>query len=372
MKLGRPIRIASAGCWLLGFAAAGLLATPARAQVETVPIHFSKPFEPILTTNLNALVGGEKGKSFQELLRETDGHGISGLFRDDLNFSPMPTPNRPRMSAAAAQKYREAADRKKNWVFTIEDDAQNDPKVSQLMRFLDEDAQAGTDTQRNIYQNFYDRLERENTRLPNANSADGSDPYQRDANLAGFDLANAAQGGALPGPVLPGGNGAGETLGGLAAGDNRNLPGSRTRDPLNLAAKRDSLSTTATRQAADFKSFEQGSSFEGLSTPSQRARLDAFKGLFDSKSSPTAAAVARANASSPLSSAMNSLGLPSPSFGASPAAASGKSFAERFDPAPAWKPSAPASSPLPSFSSPLPSTPSRIATPFPSVPTRRQ
>jgi hypothetical protein len=371
MTVGRTIRIAQAGCWLTGLAFAGLLAASAPAQVETVPIHFSKPFEPILSTNLNALVGADKQKTFQEVLKDSDSRSISGIFREDLPVGSMAMPNRPRMSAAAAQKYREAADRKKNWAFTIESDIENDPKLSQLVKFMESESKEAGDKQRNVYQDFYDRLERESLAQATLAAEDPRNP-NRQGMPPDLNLATANPDGDPTGFSFPGGNPASESLlGSGSAGDTRNLPGARSRDLLNLGTKRDAMTTTSTRQATDFKDYERDPSAGGLTSASQRARLEAFKSMFDS--TPVASAAPQAKPASPLSSALNSLGLPAPSLGVGSAASgAGGSFIERFNSTAPTKSSSPVSTPLPSYNNTFPTTPTRGSSTFPNVPTRRQ
>jgi hypothetical protein len=373
MTLGCTIRMTPASRWLAAFAAAGWLAASASAQVETVPIRFSKPFEPILNTNLNAMVGPDHRKSFQEVLRETDARGVSSMFRDDNPIGLLPMPERPRMSAAAAQKYREAADRRKNWAFTIEEDVEKDPQVSQLLKFLDADSQAESERQRSVYEQFYQKLEREGLAGMSGDSLDSLTGEQ--PALSADEALRLSQPEAFGALALPGSNPRLDSLtGNLKVGEAQNLADAKPRDLLGMAPRRDALSTATTRQVADFKEYERDSVMSSLSTPSQRARLDAFKNMFDSKpSAGVAAAAASGKSASALSTALGNLGLPTASSGAGMGSPGSRgSFIERFDPTPAWKPSPAVSSPLPPVSGAFPSVPTRSGTLFPTVPTRRQ
>jgi hypothetical protein len=358
MPLGSFIRITPIrpGHLILGLV--GGLAVSAFAQGETVPIRFSKPFEPVLSTNLSTLVADERAKSFQNLLRDADTHGASGLFRDRSFTGMDPPPPRPRQMSQPSQRQREAAERKKNWVFTIEEDMQNDPQVTQMLKFLDADAAASGERSRDPMLDFYDRMEQGGGQFGGGESQDGGSSESGADSNSGRLPFGAAPIGAPPG---------------VLSTDRRSASVARPRDPISLVSRREPLSTASTRQAADFEAFGRTSAADNFTSASQRARFDAFKGLFGSKPSSVAAAPKPASAS-PLAGAMNQLNLPSPSFGSGRSSSSGfgGSSLPRLDIAPSWKPPAPPTSPLPGYGSPTPMVPTRGGSSFPSVPTRRQ
>lgn len=362
MQLGCANRIVPAGLGLLALGLAVLLAAPVFAQVETVPIRFSRPFEPVLSTNLNALVTEDPSKSIRDILRETDARGASGLFRDDPFAGARPSPARPRVSPAVAQRYREVAERRKNWVFTIEEDLENDPKVSQLLKFLDADSSASGEQSFDSMLNFYDRLERERLAMGSGTSGEGD---EQGLSVSGLGIGPTEA--SLPNTTAPFGAPAGtlrSDVSGAALG--------RPRDPLNLGARRDPLITASTRTGGGADSASRPPISDGFAGAAQRARFEAFKGLFDSRPASMASASQPAAPALPLAGglvggksgpATAGLGLPGLGTGTS----------QRFDSVPpGWSPPPPPTSPRSGYNAPNNTPPLRSTTPFQSVPTRRQ
>ena len=365
MTLGRSISLTRTARWTAG-ALAAFAVTLAYAQTDTVPIRFTKSFTPILTTNLTELMTGQRRKSLDEMLSENDVHAIGTIFRDDAFDSPMPTGNRSRLSPAAAQRYREAVDRKKNWAFTIESDM--DPaaaKVRELSRFLDVDAKASENGKHDLYLEAFDRMGREGNRDPLAVPGDTADTA-----LSGMGD------GTTDGTSGDSGTGIGSSVGKSGDDDNHKPVASGWRSPLGMgSARSEGLSSFGGRSATDFRTFDaDGGSLGGVSSSGQRARMDMFRSLIDKPVASAGSSVPKPSAPSALSSAMSSLGAPATSFGGSPASSLGTrgSFLERFDPTPpSWKSSSAGGLASPNYGNPPLAQPPRMVTPTPTIPTRR-